>query len=321
MRIKTILMLSVAVTLSMLSFGVGHVLAGKLVVAPGGLCNGDPVVGSFETIADAVAAASQGDKIDICPGTYNEAVTITTSKLKIRGTEEVDSGTPTTLDGDNTEAVGITIVADVINITLDNLIFENYTQAAVQVEEGPTKRIHVEDCEFHNNVEGVVVEHTGGPLLPHAFSRVRRSVFTGTTGTNVRFVNCTSCRVQRSDITGGDIGIHYLADDNGANKLVNNRMLLNEIRDVQSVGIKVEAAAGGSLRTPNATKNIVEDTVSGPGILFVTQADGTIDRGKILRNDVTCSVPANEDIVLDEAVVGSISKTTVKNNTSTGCAP
>ena len=316
MRIKTTLLFSIAFALFMLSFGADRALAVRRIVTPDGMCDGKVVTVFFTTIQAAVDAAGNGDRIEICPGTYNEAVTVNKSRLKIEGKNRVDDVAPTTLDGQNALGVGIIILGDLFNVTIDDLIIRNYTEAAIKVVDGPTRRIHVEDCAFHDNTEGVIIESTD---QVHAFSRVRRSVFTGTTGTNIRFENCTNGRVQRTDIDGGEIGIHFLANINSTN-LVNNRMLVNEIRNAQLAGIRVEAEDGGALQTPNATRAIVEDTTSGPGILFITQGSGTIDRAKILRSDVTCSPPAtNEGIVLDEGVPGSISRAITRNNTTTDC--
>lgn len=89
----------------------GHALAATRYV---GTC-GAP---STTTIAAAITAASAGDEILICPGTYNEAVTVGKNNLTIRSSTGVrgdvtvsNSGIPFTLNGSNPILKDMTIAS------------------------------------------------------------------------------------------------------------------------------------------------------------------------------------------------------------------
>ena len=73
MKIKKLITLaSVAAIAALISVGPGQALADTLVVDDDGAQCG-PV---FTTIGAALAVASSGDTIEVCPGLYTEAVVI-----------------------------------------------------------------------------------------------------------------------------------------------------------------------------------------------------------------------------------------------------
>ncbi len=77
------------------------------------------------TIQDAVDAARSGDLILIEPGTYKEAVKVTTDDIRIRGTDR----NSVILDGSHKLANGFYVGAN--GVTIENLTVRSYTQNGI----------------------------------------------------------------------------------------------------------------------------------------------------------------------------------------------
>lgn len=78
------------------------------------------VPSEYPTIQDAVDAARPGDLVLVSPGTYAEAVTVTTDRLVIRGTDR----NRVILDGAGRLTDGISISAD--QVAIENLTVRSY---------------------------------------------------------------------------------------------------------------------------------------------------------------------------------------------------
>ncbi|MER7043866.1 right-handed parallel beta-helix repeat-containing protein [Streptomyces jumonjinensis] len=85
---------------------------------------------AFTSIQAAVNAAVSGDTIQVCPGTYNEVVTITTPNLTLIGTTTPPSNCDVVVAPDPTtdSIIAFTNVSDgVVNLEADNLSFQGFT--------------------------------------------------------------------------------------------------------------------------------------------------------------------------------------------------
>ena len=76
----------------------------------------------YETIQAAVDAAKPGSLVLVGPGVYQEAVTVTTERLVIRGLDRAR----TVLDGDFTRDNGIKVLAD--GVAVENMTARNFTK-------------------------------------------------------------------------------------------------------------------------------------------------------------------------------------------------
>ncbi|HRE03261.1 MAG TPA: right-handed parallel beta-helix repeat-containing protein, partial [Ilumatobacteraceae bacterium] len=86
----------------------------------GGIIN---VPDDYATIQEAVDAAQPGDLVLIAPGNYNEAVTVTTPELTIRGLDRNE----VVLDGEFTLDNGIRVVG-ANGVAVENMTARNYTR-------------------------------------------------------------------------------------------------------------------------------------------------------------------------------------------------
>jgi len=90
-----------------------------VVAAPTGVTRKVPE--AYPTIQNAVDAAAPGDLILIAPGTYHEAVSVTTPSLTIRGADR----NAVILDGEFQRGNGIAVFADAVAV--ENLTVRDYT--------------------------------------------------------------------------------------------------------------------------------------------------------------------------------------------------
>ena len=109
--------------------------AAKLFVAPSGhsgRLDTRCLYAAYSSIQTAVNAASSGDTVEVCPGTYNEQVTVSTSNLTINGpgtTPVIDptTSTPSTvsdMDSGQTIVPIIDVTPGTTGVTLNHLIVD-----------------------------------------------------------------------------------------------------------------------------------------------------------------------------------------------------
>lgn len=85
------------------------------------------VPADYDTVQEAVDAARAGDTVLVSPGTYQEAVRITTAGVRLQGTDR----NAVVLDGAGLKGNGITVTAD--DVTVANLTVQNFNQNGVLV--------------------------------------------------------------------------------------------------------------------------------------------------------------------------------------------
>jgi hypothetical protein len=136
--------------------------------APGTSC-ADP---GYSTIEAAIAAASSGDTIHVCPGTYTETAAVTTSDLTLQGSDPATGGasdssctssmTPdpsvdTVIDQAND--IGLELSAD--DVTLENFWVQDNTEGDGVYTTATSSGYTIENNVFYNNVFGLYFNSGG----------------------------------------------------------------------------------------------------------------------------------------------------------------
>jgi nitrous oxidase accessory protein NosD len=128
--LRLVLCLLVAASLA-LTIGVARAAAATLVVDDDGFataadCN-DPTTPAFLLISLAVAAASPGDTIKVCPGTYNEQVAVNKNNLTLLGAQAgVDARTRPFVPDPTTQSI-IQHPCGPVQFMADNIELNGFT--------------------------------------------------------------------------------------------------------------------------------------------------------------------------------------------------
>jgi len=129
-----------------------------------------PCTGTFPTIQSAVIAASPGDTISVCPGTYNEQVQVTKTLTLLGAQNGVDARTrtPTNESIINNSCGPVQIMAD--NVILDGFTVQGstmsdpcfiagiWTNPAFSGTQGGFK---IRNNIVQNNIIGIEMDNTG----------------------------------------------------------------------------------------------------------------------------------------------------------------
>ncbi len=129
-----------------------------------------PCTGTYATISAAVAAASAGDTIQVCPGTYNEQVTINKTLTLVGAKAGVDARTRATTG----ESI-INSSCGPVQIFADNVVLDGFTvQGATDLDPCYIAGIYTNPGGFgydggykirnnivQNNIIGIELDNTG----------------------------------------------------------------------------------------------------------------------------------------------------------------
>lgn len=207
-------------------------------------CSGDStsrviaVPADQPTIQNAVDAARAGDVVLISPGTYNEAVKVTTQDIVIRG---VDRNT-VVLDGQDRLTNGIFVGAN--NVTVQNLTVHNYTQNGVVFNgiDAVSKGDGVDSAiaygtQGHSLVGyrvSYVTSYNNGLYGIYAFSStkgiVEHSYVSGHPDSGLYIGQCKPCDVVINDVTAERNAIGYYGTNSSGNVyLINSTFKRNRL--------------------------------------------------------------------------------------------
>ncbi len=172
------------------------------------------VPGEIETIQGAVDAAAPGDLILVAPGTYTEAVDVTTDELTIRGLDRNE----TILDGQFELDNAIRVVG-ASGVAVENLTTQNYTKNGV----------------FFTGVTGYrasyITTYRTGDYGIYAFDSVQgqieHSYTSGSPDAGVYVGQCFPCDAVIDDVTSEYNGLGYSGTNSGGNLLIVNSIFRN----------------------------------------------------------------------------------------------
>src|SRR5690606_35530077 len=166
------------------------------------------------TIQDAVDAAAPGDLILVSPGTYEEAVTVETDELTIRGLDRNE----VILDGGFEMDNGIRVVgAD--GVAIENMTARNYTSNGSLWTGGEGYRGSYLTTYRIGDYGIYAFDSTEG-LLEHSYT-------SGSPDAGVYIGQCFPCDAVIDDVVSEFNGLGYSGTNSGGNLLIVNSTFRN----------------------------------------------------------------------------------------------
>jgi hypothetical protein len=239
----------------------------------------------YDTIQEAVDAAAPGDLVLLEPGTYEEAVTVETDELTIRGLDRNE----VILDGNFELDNGIR-VAGANGVAIENMTARNYTQngffwTGVEGYRGSyltTYRIGDYGVYAYDSTQG---------LLEHSYA-------SGSPDAGFYIGQCYPCDAVIDDVVSEFNGLGYSGTNSGGNLLIVNSTFRNN-----RAGI-VPNSGSYELCYPERETTIVGNIVhsnsnaetpaidvafdaQGNGILVAGGTHNTIERNLVYDHDLT----------------------------------
>lgn len=196
-----------------------------------------PCTGTYSTISAAVAAASNGDTIQVCPGTYNENV-IVNKQLTINGAQAGNAVSGRSFGvGESTVTGQVTIQAT--DVTFDGFSLTNPGQAT-----GVLIKTVGDRAQIKNNI----IDTIGGA----SFSGNTQAVYLENGPDNVSVVGNNIRNVTGVATSNGGI---FIGDSTSSNPSLNILIQGNSISDISSVarGAYAIHVNNGASTTPSAT--------------------------------------------------------------------
>jgi hypothetical protein len=201
------------------------------------------VPGDFDTIQAAVDAAAPGDLVLIEPGTYEEAVDVTTDELTIRGLDRNE----VVLDGGFELENGIRVLAD--GVAVENMTAQNYTTNGF-FWTGATGYRGSYLTAYRNGDYGVYAFDSVKGQLEHIYA-------SGSPDAGVYIGQCYPCDTVITDVISEYNGLGYSGTNSGGNLLI-----VNSTWRFNRAGI-VPNSGSYELCYPGRENTIVGNTVHG----------------------------------------------------------
>ena len=329
----------VAVMTAFGGLGGGQALANTLVVDDGTECPGAP----FATIGAALAGASSGDTIEVCPGVYGEAVTISLSGVTLTGTPAPGAILDGTALADTDNC--ITIAVGVSDVTIERLEIRNCNNRGIRGL-GMHSSIKLRDLDIHavsqvagdghavdfESSDDVKIEHVSIAVGPGA----------GFFAEAIRLQSVSDVVVDHVHIVGGFVGVNFACSGpcagpepptNGVvtsstiSGTTDNGVLLANTTNATIEGNMIAGAAFAGIQVGFRTENpvtgakIISNLVTGTGaggfgagIALARGSSGSTVRGNL----VTGSVGAGVFVGVVPGPGGSSSGNTIEQNVSNG---
>jgi plastocyanin len=225
------------------------------------------VPAQYPTIGSALAGVPPGSTVAVAPGSYNEAIHVTSRDVTIQG--EGEAATDVVFDGHGTPTPGIAV--DGSGVTLRHLSVRGYTGDGVLVGTGSTQRGYVMDLVIQDvDVDGATV----GLNIVAGSSAVSDSHVTRASGAGIAIRGCGPCGavLERNRVEDSGVGI-LIASANGvavrSSELHRNGTGVS-LADSQAIDVTDLSVIGGTTAVavsastlPSVNVHVFRNVVSG----------------------------------------------------------
>ena len=269
---------------------------------------------NFNTIQEAVVAASNGDTIYIKPGEYHEEVILNKSLTLMPLTGE---NGPIVLKGDGLET-GITITAD--DCSLQGLTMQDFTGPAIYVQSS------------RNSIKENVLKNANPAILVRGSHEnvISENTIMDSQGAVALWENSTKTLVSENDIVGCNMSI--VVRDATKNKIINNKISeaywgiwLEHAGSCQIESNDIQSERYGmwvfNSSCVNISQNVVSIRGSASGIaqgINLANASGNILRGNVI-NDAAFGLlilSSKNNKLMDNAIFRSTNAVFIKDSDS-----
>jgi hypothetical protein len=269
-----------------------------------------PCTGTFPTIQSAVIAASAGDTITVCPGTYNESVSIDKTLTVLGAQNGVDARTRS---GAN-ESI-ITMACSPVQILADNVVLDGFTvEGSTMLDpctiagiwmnpgfSGTQGGFKIRNNIVQNNIIGIEMDNTGTIAASIDHNLIQNNNNPGPdggTGIDVNF-GATNVVVDSNKFVGNINSAIDMVNAGGSNITFSNNEFDSNRR---AIGLaNVTSSSIGTNNVHNSTDAATADVrifgaVSGLSISCNRLADGA---GRAIRIDDGFGIGANSNITIN----------------------
>ena len=308
MNIHKIKRLSLALVAAALTIsGIATATAATLTV---GNASSLPCTGTFPTIQSAVIAASAGDTISVCPGTYNESVSIDKTLTLLGAQNGVDARTRS---GAN-ESI-ITMACSPVQILADNVVLDGFTvEGSTMLDpctiagiwmnpgfSGTHGGFKIRNNIVQNNIIGIEMDNTGAIPASIDHNLIQNNNNPGPdggTGIDTNF-GATNVVVDSNKFVGNTNSAIDMVNAGGSNVTFSNNEFDSNRRAIGLASVTSSSIGTNTIHnsTDAATADIrIFGGVSGLSISCNRLADGA---GRAIRIDDGFGIGANSNITIN----------------------
>lgn len=239
----------------------------------------------FATIQEAVDAAAEGEIVFLEPGTYNEAVSVTTNGVTIRGADR----NTVILDGEFELENGIRALG-AKDVVVENMTTTNYTKNGVFVTGVDGYRISYVTA-YRTGDYGVYAFDSVNGQIDHVYAA-------GSPDAGVYIGQCFPCNAVITDVVSEHNGLGYSGTNSGGDLyIVNSTFRYNRAGVVPNSGSyelcypeRDTVVVGNLVHSNNQGDTPAIDVAllaMGNGILVAGGVGNTIERNRVWDHDKT----------------------------------